>query len=50
MGAGSKFKIEETEGIGLGVYISRFPHQLSVTIRVAKWYVYFGFGRGYDEL
>lgn len=49
MGAGEKFRIELIEGFGLGFYIGRFPHQLSISITLIKVNIYFGFGKGYDE-
>lgn len=49
MGSGSKFKFSKMEGVGLGVYISRFPHQLSININFIMWNLYIGFGKGYDE-
>ena len=49
MGSGSKFEINLTPGFGLAVYVSRFPHQLSVNILVGCWTIYLGFGKGYDE-
>lgn len=49
MGAGSKFSIDTTDGIGLGFHISRFPHQLSININLICINIYFGFGKGYDE-
>ena len=49
MGAGPKFSINKMEGIALGIYIDRFPHQLSISFQIIKWNIYFGFGKGYDE-
>lgn len=49
MGSGSKFEITKMEGLGLGIYVSRFPHQLSININFIVWNVYLGFGKGYDE-
>lgn len=50
MGAGPKFKISMIHGVGLGFYIDTFPHQLSINISLIKFNVYFGFGKGYDEV
>jgi hypothetical protein len=50
MGAGPKFQINMIHGVSLGIYIDTFPHKLSITISLIKWNIYFGFGKGYDEL
>lgn len=49
MGSGDKFYIEKTSGFGLGLFIKRWPHQLSLTITIANLMIYIGFGKGYDE-
>lgn len=50
MGSGPKFSIElMRQSTGLGIYISRFPHQLSISITLIFVSIYFGFGKGYDE-
>jgi len=50
MGSGSKFQISFTRGsVGLGFFISRFPHQLSIDITLVCISIYIGFGKGYDE-
>lgn len=50
MGSGSKFQIKFTRGsVGLGFFISRFPHQLSIDITLICISIYIGFGKGYDE-
>ena len=50
MGSGSKFQIGLTRGsVGLGVFIGRFPHQLSIDITLICISIYIGFGKGYDE-
>ena len=49
MGSGSKFSIDWIQGFGLGLYVSRFPHQLSINISLIKVGIYIGFGKGYDE-
>lgn len=49
MGSGDKFEIGRNGGFGFGIIMSRFPHQLSINITLGLWYVYIGFGRGYDE-
>ena len=50
MGAGDKFRFDVTPTFGLGFYVSRFPHQLSLGVHVLWFSVYLGFGKGYDEL
>lgn len=49
MGSGSKFSVSMIDGIGIGFYVSKFPHQLSININLIKWNIYLGFGKGYDE-
>lgn len=50
MGSGSKFDIGRLDGVfGFGFHVSRFPHQLSLNFTLGLWYVYIGFGKGYDE-
>jgi hypothetical protein len=50
MGAGDKFYITwRRNGIGFGIYINRFPHQLSISIQFLTMFMYMGFGKGYDE-
>jgi len=49
MGSGSKFSISRFSGFGLAVIIDRFPHNVSITILVACFAIYMGFGKGYDE-
>lgn len=50
MGSGSKFDIQLiTDAIGLGFSIGRFPHQISIDIRIIVIHIYIGFGKGYDE-
>jgi hypothetical protein len=52
MGSGEKFQIDWwTKGsIGLGIWISNFPHELSIQITLLKVSIYMGFGKGYDEV
>jgi hypothetical protein len=49
MGSGDKFSVSVTDGFGLGIYIDRFPHSLSIQINLIKISIYIGFGKGYDE-
>jgi hypothetical protein len=49
MGSGDKFSISWVQGIGLGVHVSTFPHQVSINITLLKANIYLGFGKGYDE-
>jgi len=49
MGSGSRFSIGGFGGFGLAVTIDRFPHNVSITILVACFVIYMGFGKGYDE-
>lgn len=50
MGSGDKFCVNWMKGsVGLGIVVSRFPHQLSIDIMLFKVTVYIGFGKGYDE-
>lgn len=50
MGSGSKFSITSNyQGFALGLGISRFPHEVSVSIMLGFWHIYFGLGKGYDE-
>lgn len=49
MGSGPRFTIDRTEGFGLGIYVSRFPHSLSINITLIAFNIYIGFGKGYDE-
>lgn len=50
MGSGDKFQFMWLDGFGLGFNISRFPHSLSISIMLIKFYIYIGFGKGYDEV
>lgn len=53
MGSGEKFKCEWLgghHGVGLGIWIDTFPHQLSINITLIKLRIYIGFGKGYDEV
>ena len=49
MGSGSRFSISATNGFAVGIYISRFPHSLSICISLIIINIYIGFGKGYDE-
>lgn len=53
MGSGSRFRIQWVRdcfgGVGLGIYVSRFPHELSIDISLVLVHIYIGFGKGYDE-
>jgi len=50
MGSPGKFEIGVTRGcVGLGIFIGRFPHQLSIDITLICISIYIGFGKGYDE-
>ena len=50
MGSGSRFQVNPLEsGFGLGIYVSRFPHSLSINITLIAINIYIGFGKGYDE-
>lgn len=49
MGSGDKFSFHIINGFGLAVYVDRFPHELSITLTIACFELYFGFGKGYDE-
>lgn len=49
MGSGPRFKISLTEGFGLGIYVDRFPHTVSINITLINIHIYIGFGKGYDE-
>lgn len=49
MGSGDKFSVSMIQGFGLGVYITRFPHQLSININLFVINIYIGLGKGYDE-
>lgn len=49
MGSGPKFSIDWSDVVGLGFYIDRWPHQLSINITLIKVHIYIGFGKGYDE-
>ena len=49
MGSGPRFSITMLEGFGLGIYVGRFPHAVSININLIKINVYIGFGKGYDE-
>lgn len=50
MGAGSKFDFNIVNGLGLAIYVDRFPHQLSITLMIGCFHIYLGFGKGYDEV
>lgn len=49
MGSGSKFEINVVPALGVAVYVSRFPHQVSISVLVGCFSIYMGFGKGYDE-
>ena len=50
MGSGSKFQIDlMTRSFGVGFYVSKFPHTVSITITLIFVSIYIGFGKGYDE-
>ena len=49
MGSGDKFSVDWMDGVGLGIYVSRFPHALSINISLIKVGIYIGFGKGYDQ-
>lgn len=49
MGSGSKFEINKLQGFGLGIYVDRFPHTVSINITLFIISIYIGFGKGYDE-
>jgi hypothetical protein len=49
MGSGPRFQFNVIDGFGLGFYVSRFPHSLSINITLIKFGIYIGFGKGYDE-
>lgn len=49
MGSGDKFSIDIVKGIGLAVYVDKFPHELSITLLIGCFQIYMGFGKGYDE-
>lgn len=49
MGSPNKFSISWMKGIGLGIHIDDFPHEISINIWLIKVHVYIGFGKGYDE-
>ena len=51
MGSPDKFSLRKIpEGIALGIFISRFPHALSINILLFKYDIYIGLGKGYDEV
>jgi hypothetical protein len=50
MGSGPRFEINKlNDQVGFGIYISKFPHQLSINISLILFNIYIGFGKGYDE-
>lgn len=49
MGSGPRFSISKMPGVGVGFYINRFPHELSINISLIIINIYIGFGKGYDE-
>jgi hypothetical protein len=49
MGSGPRFQISRINGLGLGIYVSRFPHFVSISISIIVINIYIGFGKGYDE-
>jgi hypothetical protein len=49
MGSGPRFQISRIDGFGLGIYVGRFPHSISININLIMINVYIGFGKGYDE-
>lgn len=49
MGSGPRFKITALEGFGIGLYVNRFPHALSINVNLLVINIYIGFGKGYDE-
>jgi hypothetical protein len=49
MGSGPRFSIGIIDGVGLGIYMSRFPHSFSINITLITINIYIGFGKGYDE-
>jgi hypothetical protein len=49
MGSGSRFEISLAKGLGLAIYVDRFPHALSINLLIGFVNIYIGFGKGYDE-
>ncbi len=51
MGSGDKITWGKlaTPTIGLGLYIGRFPFNLTIGVTFIFWFVQLGFGKGYDE-
>jgi hypothetical protein len=49
MGAGDKFSVDFHKYFSLGISISRWPHDWSITLSLVFVTIYVGFGKGYDE-
>lgn len=49
MGSGNRFSFGRVDGFGLGVHVSRFPFNVTISLNFLFWFVSLGFGRGYDE-
>lgn len=50
MGSGDRFSITWVRNsIGVGLFVGRFPHAISIDICLLKIQIYIGFGKGYDE-
>ena len=49
MGSGDKIQFSITNGFGLAVYFSKFPHEYCATILIGCFNIYIGFGKGYEE-
>lgn len=50
MGSGNRFKFGRLEGFGIGLYVSRFPFALTLTVNLFFWYVSLGLGKPYDAI
>jgi hypothetical protein len=49
MGSGSRFVFQQTEALGLGFSVTRFPFSVTVNVHILLWHMSVGFGRGYDQ-
>jgi hypothetical protein len=50
MGSGQRFRFySNADGLGVGVYVSRFPFALTINVRLLFWGFQLAFGKGYDE-
>lgn len=50
MGSGPKFSVDFHKHFSLGISVSRWPHDWSILLSLVFVTIYFGIGKGYDEV